>query len=132
MNPEYKAKWVAALRSGKYAQGRATLQQESGGMCCLGVLCDIVKDEVGGEWSDDRRGDGFVDFLSGDLKVDRNYPPVAVYKLVGLEDVRVGRDIPVIAQMRQDPQPTQHGLTILNDSGKYTFEDIAKIIEEQL
>lgn len=39
MKPELKAKWVAALRSGEFAQGKGKLVDESGTrFCCLGVL----------------------------------------------------------------------------------------------
>lgn len=41
MDAELKAKWVAALRSGKYAQGRAHLNL-NGRYCCLGVLCEVA------------------------------------------------------------------------------------------
>lgn len=44
MNPSIKAKWVAALRSGEYEQCAGTLRNDSG-MCCLGVLCDVVNPE---------------------------------------------------------------------------------------
>ena len=68
IDPEFKAKWVAALRSGDYIQGRGTLclvprsimdDMEAAGIpmgpsradaqfCCLGVACDIS----GGDWED--------------------------------------------------------------------------------
>jgi hypothetical protein len=35
-----KDKWVAALRSGKYEQGRGALNHN--GFCCLGVLCEVA------------------------------------------------------------------------------------------
>ncbi len=41
MNPEIKKQWVAALRSGKYEQGRMRLKRD-GRFCCLGVLCEIL------------------------------------------------------------------------------------------
>lgn len=41
MNQEMKAKWVEALRSGKYAQTRNRLRDDKG-YCCLGVLVDIM------------------------------------------------------------------------------------------
>ena len=41
MNPEWKAKWVTALRSGDYSQGVGNLMGEEDTFCCLGVLCDI-------------------------------------------------------------------------------------------
>lgn len=40
MIPEIKAKWIAALRSGKYQQTKGVLK-DHGGFCCLGVLCVI-------------------------------------------------------------------------------------------
>jgi hypothetical protein len=41
VNPEVKTKWVAALRSGEYKQGRGLLRNGAGQYCCLGVLCEI-------------------------------------------------------------------------------------------
>ena len=44
MDKELKKKWIDALRSGKYIQGKNRLHtscpEES--FCCLGVLCEIV------------------------------------------------------------------------------------------
>jgi len=40
MNPEIKAQWVAALRSGEYKQGRHRLR-DGDRFCCLGVLCNL-------------------------------------------------------------------------------------------
>jgi hypothetical protein len=40
MNPEIKAKWLEALRSGKYKQAEGRLKVNDT-FCCLGVLCDI-------------------------------------------------------------------------------------------
>lgn len=39
--------WADALRSGKYKQTRGALRRDGalGGMCCLGVLCDLVDPE---------------------------------------------------------------------------------------
>jgi hypothetical protein len=48
MTPELKAKWLAALRSGKYQQGEGALNKD-GKFCCLGVLCDVA----GYEWFED-------------------------------------------------------------------------------
>lgn len=44
MKADIKAKWLAALRSGKYQQGRGALLQQGDGdneYCCLGVLGSI-------------------------------------------------------------------------------------------
>jgi len=41
MTPEYKTKWLEALRSGRYPQGREQLMTRKGKYCCLGVLAQI-------------------------------------------------------------------------------------------
>ncbi|MFC4114138.1 hypothetical protein [Nonomuraea zeae] len=44
MNAEVKADWVAALRSGEYTQAEGKLfDPETGGYCCLGVLCNLAE-----------------------------------------------------------------------------------------
>ncbi len=46
LNPEFKKKWVEALRSGKYEQIREQFvrfrDDKPIGYCCLGVLCDVL------------------------------------------------------------------------------------------
>ncbi|HEY6276973.1 MAG TPA: hypothetical protein VIX86_11640 [Streptosporangiaceae bacterium] len=43
MNPEVRAQWCAALRSGEYQQGRAELRSaDHKKHCCLGVLTDLA------------------------------------------------------------------------------------------
>jgi hypothetical protein len=42
MNPEIRARWTAALRSGEYRQGRNYLRRNDR-FCCLGVLCDLAE-----------------------------------------------------------------------------------------
>lgn len=46
MDAEAKAKWIAALRGGKYKQAQGALRAAHG-FCCLGVLCDVIAPE---EW----------------------------------------------------------------------------------
>ena len=41
MDTELKKKWVAALRSGQYQQGKGYLKKD-GRYCCLGVLCSVL------------------------------------------------------------------------------------------
>lgn len=45
LDPEFKAKWIAALRSGEYKQGKFYLEH-NGGYCCLGVACKIAGAEA--------------------------------------------------------------------------------------
>lgn len=43
MKAELKEKWVAALRSGEYKQGKNLLHnREDNTFCCLGVLCKVM------------------------------------------------------------------------------------------
>lgn len=53
MDPELKAKWVEALRSGEYKQCRGKFEF-AGKFCCLGVLCIAAgkptTDEGAGNW----------------------------------------------------------------------------------
>lgn len=48
MEPELKAKWVSALRSGEIRQAQGLLLDASGAMCCVGVLGRVcgIKDDV--------------------------------------------------------------------------------------
>ena len=55
MKKGLKARWIAALRSGKYQQGAGALRDADNRFCCLGVLCDIVESRgwrqtVPGSW----------------------------------------------------------------------------------
>ena len=43
MNPDLKAKWISALRSGRYTQGQKRLKTKEGHYCCLGVLCKVLE-----------------------------------------------------------------------------------------
>lgn len=47
MDKELKAKWVAALLGGEYAQGKGQLYKpEDGTYCCLGVLCEVARQDL--------------------------------------------------------------------------------------
>lgn len=48
MDINIKAKWVAALLSGEYTQGRRRLRTDNN-FCCLGVLCDLHAKETNSE-----------------------------------------------------------------------------------
>lgn len=53
MTKTLKTKWLAALRSGKYKQGRCALK-EDGKFCCLGVLNDIAGARQNYKFADER------------------------------------------------------------------------------
>lgn len=51
MNPEVKAAWLEALRSGRYEQGQRQLR-DGPKFCCLGVLCDLHSRATGRTWEE--------------------------------------------------------------------------------
>lgn len=59
MNAEVRRRWLAALRSGEFRQGRGALHQVDGAgvatFCCLGVLCHLAHAD-GVVTRTDRRG----------------------------------------------------------------------------
>lgn len=122
MNPEIKTRWVTALLSGKYKQGAGYLN-ENDRFCCLGVLCDVVKDELKIDWYENPEDEDFAIF---DGKSQFLPKSVSVYAGLGInDDVRV----PFI----YDPEDGEVmvPLSELNDEG-ISFIKIAELIEENL
>lgn len=100
MNTTIKAKWLAALRSGKYQQGTGVLKNGDH-FCCLGVLCSIAgveRDEENG-WFIWRKEKGHATL------------PYGFGRSVGVSD---------------DAEST---LAVMNDDGK-SFAQIADYIEK--
>lgn len=121
MNPEIKAKWVAALRSGEFEQGRGVLHTRAASgredrYCCLGVLCDIAI----------REGlavaKGTANFSDVSYDGDSAFLPWKVVEWAGLEggNPAVRRDDGLVDT-----------LSFYNDQGK-SFDEIADMIEEYL
>ena len=111
MNPELKAKWVAALRDPTREQTKGLLRNANA-MCCLGVLCDVIDStewqKSGTQWS---YGDNW----------DSALPPKAINEAVGFTP---HQEALVINGLLSPPQ--QH-----NDEHNATFLQIADAIEEQ-
>lgn len=117
MNPEVKELWLAALRSGEYKQGTGALKREAGGgyeYCCLGVLCQLAADH--GITRETGSLEGYMRF-GGNV----SYLPEKVSAWAGVESR--GR-LPRIVE--GSPR-----LIELNDRARYSFEQIADVIEEQ-
>jgi hypothetical protein len=95
-------KWVKALRSGKYKQAQKRLRYR-GGMCCLGVACDLAAKSLQLKWNG-TEFDGKKDVL-----------PPSVQKWLGISNANgdFGLD----------------SLSNRNDAGD-DFETIADLIEE--
>ncbi len=108
---ELKAKWLEALRSGKYLQGVMTLRRYNESMpdsfCCLGVLADVA----GVNWEPAQYGP----YMRYGFKSD------------GEEGLWV-TDLPGTLL-----HPTTTGMCMhMNDSENKSFNEIADWIEENL
>ena len=106
MKKEIKDRWVQALRSGEYKQGKGVLRQGEN-FCCLGVLCDITKEELGIEWTHARYGN----YIDG----ERVVLPPRVRDYAGLT--------------KRNPEIEGMTLSDTNDSGA-DFDVIADLIEK--
>jgi len=128
MNTKIKKEWIEALTSGEFDQTTGHLKSRSG-HCCLGVLCEVAKAHgvvvdrkqpasYGSkkEFYDPALVNPRSDISSGAL-------PDAVQEWSGLNNANPDTDI--LLDGSQYPQ----NLAQLNDSGYYTFADIAKVIE---
>jgi hypothetical protein len=106
MDKELKEKWVTALRSGKYKQGRLFLRSIDNEFCCLGVLCDVYNNtdwkEYGGCYSYGSTTDGIY------------YIPHDIAFQIGI----------IINQ--------QHRLSYKNEVSHQSFQEIADYIERNL
>ncbi len=103
---ELRTKWLAALRSGEYAQGRGRLKNNSDEFCCLGVACDV---SGLGKWVCSPRGMPAY-LIEGDSVRGLGLPSALRYKL-GLTNDQ------------------EDELINYNDSDKMTFTQIADRIE---
>jgi hypothetical protein len=114
MNPGIRAQWTAALRSGKYQQGRSALRKNDE-LCCLGVLCDLavkagVTSAMPGEDGYPWAYDGRIDYL-----------PDSVKEWAGLEDGN-----PLV----YGPHcPARDHLARINDDLCWDFAQIADAID---
>lgn len=106
MNAELKAKWLEALRSGKYAQGTVQLRYHDA-YCCLGVLCDVV-DPGGWRHHDYAYGEG------EDEQEETSTLPFGLRCELGI------------------PIDVETELIHMNDDNESTFAEIADFIEANL
>lgn len=112
MNPKVKRAWVAALRSGKYKQGKYFLRRPDNAFCCLGVLCNLHAEAHPHLAARETNPQRYIGQMA--------FPPREVLNWAGLKRnqlVRIGG--------------VRGTLDSHNDQGR-RFQTIAKAIEEQL
>lgn len=130
-NKENIQKWVDALRSGEYDQGFSrleTLYIEDGEiihrkLCCLGVACRVFMANNPGEMiADDDIIKNRTTFVS--VKSPEDFESGILPNIVK-EWLEVVETNPII----RDAEGHYHTAASLNDSGSYTFEGIADLLE---
>ena len=99
MNPDIKNKWLSALRSGKYEQGRQYLRTPENKFCCLGVLCDVVDPSLWNRPTHDQNSwdydNGAFAMLPTTLRTNLGVTPIAEQGLASMNDR--GESFPDIA-----------------------------------
>lgn len=115
MNQDIKKRWVEALRSGKYRQGKTRLRTVGDCWCANGVLCDIAVEDGVACW--ELNSDSYAIVSSGSAFTPVATVPVQVQRWAGVDT-----SFTKIA-----------GTTIadLNDNGT-PFSEIADLIEAHL
>lgn len=129
--------WLTALRSGKYKQGYGQLKlecDESTSYCCLGVLCEVMglvqinenmncTKETKTFLYQGEQSYAALPFGNGDLL------PKEGASIFTNDAALPHKDLWNEEQTTKYGHLTRMSLTRLNDSSKYTFNDIADIIE---
>lgn len=109
----FAKRWVEALRSGEYKQGRGQLRRGNK-FCCFGVACDLFDHDA---WYDDSF-DGQDQVL-----------PLEVRDALGLRSKAGIFSIPIVV-VEDGEERHWECLAELNDHG-WTFEEIADFIESE-
>ncbi len=109
-----RKKWVAALRSGEYKQGKGCLENANGEFCCIGVLAKLA--------GVDRTVSTGKNALNQSIIYDGQ---------IGSASDKVKEWIGLVNEVGMYAQDDGwEDLARLNDNG-HTFEDIAAIIESE-
>ena len=126
LNTHAKA-WIEALRSGNYKQGRLRLhtvvRDNESRFCCLGVACDLYRNEGGGEWVTSRCDPSVYSFNRCDFS-STHVLPGEVAAWLGL----ISTDGVFKSPSKYELDTS---LMILNDFDKLNFSEIANVIESQ-
>lgn len=140
MREDVKNLWVEALRSGEYRQGVGRLAKKVDGRkehCCLGVLCDLAV-KAGVVFERETLPISSNPWYAN-YAFDESYEitlPEVVSEWAGLQDDNPSVEAALYKSEDDDdeyvPIDGEYSLAELNDSGNYTFEQIADLIETQL
>lgn len=130
MNQDVKTRWLAALRSGDYKQGKGTLRNKKDQYCCLGVLTQLAVED--GVIAPPKLEDN--DFAeSEDTSALYHYDGDSAYLSSTVADWAELdiREHPGVRLPGAFGDGLPYTLAQLNDRGD-SFDTIAKVIEEKL
>ena len=118
---DIKEKWLEALRSGRYRQGKNCLRNLYDEYCCIGVLLDVIDPT---RWI---RKENCYSWENEDAVL-----PKSLQNQYGLKSTIIIE--PLKTQYKDDnyDRCTINDLTCANDVACYNFKQIADIIEQQL
>lgn len=130
MNSAVKKMWTAALRSGKYDQGKSALalvDETNTKYCCLGVLCELAVDAgVIGAGAILQNGGNSSGTMAYGAGRDTSTLPDEVIQWAEIGD-GVYSSNPYVEKANGQ----KNSLATINDRGT-SFEEIADLIEENL
>ena len=127
MNPDIKARWVAALRNPEAKQLRGNLGKVYGGRCCLGVLCDIAVEDGVIQPPEADEFDGNLSY--GGME---SLPPVEVNEWAGFDPDAASPALLTGGRWGSTFDDASLLAHIANDELKLTFPQIADLIEWSL
>jgi len=131
LSPEHKGEWCARLRSGEYKQGIGVLRNKSDEYCCLGVLGDILAEETGYRWEKLSAGSYSLVDNEDESAFETAGLPERIRQLTGIEPLGSFVEGAVIEDYNDMKTINGHrALSSMNDSGDYSFADIADFIEK--
>lgn len=129
MKKAIKKKWLEALRSGEYKQGRAVLRTADDKFCCLGVLCELAAREGAIDQPVQYdKGASFSYGKDGFARSKTSLPTPVIEWAFTKHELR-GR---ASTEQRQDPVIGNRNASYLNDVDRFNFDQIADLIEEHL
>ena len=133
-----KERWIEALESGKYTQGRGQLRLQDS-FCCLGVLCDLVNpngwvQQQGGGWEDE-------DWDESDyIEWNKNETDMPYWQ--DSNEALAPDDVPYMSSsISKGLEPTDNDKSLsdvfyelvdMNDQQEKNFKEIADYIREEI
>lgn len=123
--PKDFKKWMRALRSGKYDQGRGLLQDAHGGFCCLGVACEILISKEDIDRDMDRNYTGDKQRMTGAIPADQEKAPNWL-KFID-DDFQTRQELVTPLEMMEKDDLV--AIPTMNDSMEMDFNSIADVLE---